>query len=295
MRITSLTAAVLLGGFLTSATRIVAAKEVGAPDPWASKEGAPEWVTAPPAKADAIRVVIAAQSNGLELADHLAPAYVKQQTQAEIAWRLRGLLGEAADALLTLPIAQPTFVRKAYHLDPPPRGATFPGAATYTAWTLFEVPATPILESLPAEKREEARAALALAEPSDTPAWTEMTTPPAWSSQAVEGTDAIPVVLRFSANRADVAKAQLIVLASAHVFGKIVEPLRAPLGLDDAWSVGSAATTWRRCTARAVVTGRGETTAWARFEVPLSRIVAAAPEAKREAVRAAFAPKPPPK
>lgn len=295
MGLASLRTAMLFALVLTGATGVAAAKEVGAPDPWASKEGAPAWVTAPPAKPDAIRVVIAAQSNGLELADHLAPAYVKQQTQAEIAWRLRGLLGEAADALRTLPIAQPTFVQRAYHLDPPPRGATYPGAATYTVWTLFEVPAAPVLESLPAEKREEARAALALAEPSDTPAWTEMTTPPAWNAQAPVGADVIPVVISFSAKRADVAKAQLTALGSSHVFGKLVESLRGPLGLDDAWSIGTVAATWRRCTARAVVTGRGESTAWARFEVPLARIVAAAPEAKREAVRAAFAPKPPPK
>ena len=44
-----------------------------------------------------------------------------------------------------------------------------------------------------------------------------------------------------------------------------------------------------------MVASRGETTAWALFEVPVARIVAAAPEAKRDAVRAIFAPKPPPK
>ncbi len=295
MRLASMSSAVGIGLVFLAALAVASGKEVGPAEAWASKEGAPSWVTAPPLKADAVRVVIAAQSNGLELADHPDPGYVKRQAQAEIAWRLRGLLGEGADALLTQPIAQPTFVQKAYHLDPPPRGATYPGAATYTVWTLFEVPAAPVLESLPAAKRESASAALALAEPSDTPAWTEMATPPAWNSQAAEGTDVIPVVLWFSANRPDVAKAQLITLASGHLAGKIVEPLRDLLGGEGAWKVGNAGASWRRCTARALVTGRGETTAWARFEVPVARILAAAPEAKREAVRAIFAPKPSPK
>lgn len=295
MRLAALRTAVLLGWVLTGAAGVATAKEVGPAEAWASKEGAPSWVTVPPLKADAVRVVIAGQSDGLALADHLDPGYVKRQVQAEIAWRLRGLLAEGADAWLTLPMAQPTFVQKAYHLDPAPRGATYPGAATYTVWTLFEVPATPVLESIPAAKREEARAALALAEPSDTPAWTGLTTPPAWNSQAVEGTDVIPVVLWFASNRAEVAKAQLTTLAAGHLAGKIVEPLRELLGGQGAWNVGTAAATWRRCTARALVTTRGETTAWARFEVPLARILAAAPEAKREAVRAIFTPKPSPK
>jgi len=294
MRFASLLAvSVGLGAF--GAVGPATAKEVGPAGEWASKEGAPAWVTAPPAKADAIRVVIANQSNGLELADHADAGYVKRQVAAEVAWKLRGLLAEDADAVRALPWPQPTPVQKAYHLTPPARGETFPGAQTYTVWTLFEVPSALGLDAIPAAKREAARAALALAEPADTPAWEEMKAPPAWSSDAVVGTDRIPVVLRFSANRADVAKAELITLASVHVASKIVDPLRPLIGATEAWNVGTVAATWRRCTARALVASRGETTAWARFEVPLARIVATAPEAKRDAVRAIFAPKPPPK
>ncbi len=271
------------------------AKEAGPAGEWASKDGAPAWVTAPPARADAIRVVIGSQSNLLELADHADAGYVKRQVAGEAAWRLRGLLAEEADAILALPWPQPTLVQKGYHLTPAGPGETFPGAATYTVWTLFEVPAAVVLESLPAAKRESARAALALVEPSDTPAWEELKAAPPWSAKPVVAADAHPVVLRFSANRADVAKAQLSTLAALHVASKIVAPLRAPLGGTEAWNVGSVAATWRRCTARAVVTTRGETTAWALFEVPVARIVAAAPEAKRDAVRAIFGPKPAPK
>jgi|GEM_PF-6355170 len=295
MRIASPRTAVLLGLALCCATGVATAKEVAPGEVWVSKEGAPAWVTAPPAKADAIRVVIASQSNLLELADHADAGYVKRQVAAEIAWRLRGALAEEADAILALHWPPATLVQKGYHLTPPARGETYPGAQTYTVWTLFEVPSAPVLESIPVPKREAARAVLALAEPIDAPAWEGLKTPPAWNSQDIEGTDRIPVVLWFSANREDVAKAELITLAAVHLAGKIVKPLRDLLGGPSAWDVGTAAATWRRCTARAVVTGRGETTAWARYEVPLARIVAAAPEAKRDAVRAIFGPKPAPK
>lgn len=295
MRLASLRSVVAIGVVFLAVAAVASAKEVGPAGEWASKEGAPAWVTVPPAKADAIRVVIASQSNGLELADHADAGYVKRQVAAEVAWRLRGLLAEDADAVRALPWPQPTPVQKAYHLTPPARGETFPGAQTYTVWTLFEVPSALGLDAIPAAKREAARAALALAEPADTPAWEEMKAPPAWSSDAVVGVDTIPVVLQFSANRADVAKAELITLAAGRVAWKIVEPLRDVLGSEAAAHVGSVAATWRTCKARAVVANRGETTAWALFEVPLARIVAAAPEAKRDAVRAIFAPKPPPK
>ena len=103
------------------------------------------------------------------------------------------------------------------------------------------------------------------------------------------------VVLQFTADRADVAKAQALTLAPGRLAWESMEPLRGLLDGPDAWRVGAVAASWRRCTARAVVTGPRETTAWVRFEVPVARIVAAAPEAKREAIRAAFAPKPAPK
>ena len=181
MRRGSLGAGVLLGIVLTGATGVATAKEVGPPAVWTSKEGAPAWVTAPPAKADAIRVVVAAQSNVLELADHLDPGYVRRQVQAEIAWRLRALLSADADLVLSVPL-QPTFVQKAYHLDPPPRGATFPGAQTYTVWTLFEVPLEPAVQWLPAERRAAARAWLVPGTPGDAPPWEESKAAPLWSA-----------------------------------------------------------------------------------------------------------------
>lgn len=279
-----------------AAARTGAAKEVPAGEGWDSTEGAPAWVEALPASADAIGVAIGAQSNLLDLADGFHAAYVKRQVGNAIAWRLRPVLGEGADAVLAGLPEKPALVRKAYHLTHARRGDTSPGAATYTVWALWEVPAAPVLERVPEAKRDEARSALARAEPVGLPAWEKVDAPPSWVAAPPATDGQLSVVLTFQPDRIDVARAEAAALGPTRIASDVMVRLRTLLGPEGAWKVGDAAATWRRCVSRAFATGGGERVqAWQHWTVPIDRVLAAVPEARREAARAILAPPPPPK
>ena len=276
--------------------RTGAGKETPAADGWDSTEGAPAWVETLPASPDAIRVVGGAQSNLLDLADGFHAGYVKRQVGNAILWRLRPVLGEGADAVLGALPEQPTLVRKAYHLTSARRGDNFPGAACYTVWALWEVPAAPVLDRVPEGKRDEARRALASAEPAGTPAWAKADAPPSWVAKPPPTDGHLSVVLAFQPDRVDVARAEAAALGPSRVASDVMVRLRTLLGPEEAWRVGDAAATWRRCVARAFATGDDERVrAWEHWVVPLDRILAAVPEARRKAARGILAPPPPPK
>ena len=240
-----------------------------------------------------VRGVVAAQSDQLALT--MPPGGKDAQwltaITSSIAWRLRPALGESADGVFDLVLSTPPTTRRAYHLTPPRRGEMYPGAQTATNWTLWEIPIAGVLALLPPDRRDAARKALAVAEPDGMPAWASVRATPAWAAAVPATADLWTVTVEESADRADVARAQSVALSEERVAWSIVEPLRALLGGKDAWEVGHRAATWRRCTHRASSTTGDRPPAWARFEIPMARILAAVPAAQRDAARAILVPK----
>ena len=280
---------------ISGAARVSSGKDVAVGDGWDSTEGVPEWVAAPPQVPSAFRFVEASQSDGLALASGFSAEYAQRQMAREIVRRLRPLLAEDADSILGAVPARPTRLRKAYHLTPPASGDMSPGAQTYTVWAMWEVPSTAILERVPADERQAARDALALAEPADLPAWAKVKSPPAWTSKPPSTDEQISVALHFPADREDVARAQAITLGPERVASAITDRFRDLLGPEAAWEVGWMSATWRRCEARAYATGWSRATAWELWKVPVARILAAVPEARRAAAKVLLTPPPPAK
>src|SRR5262245_1894698 len=176
---------VVLAVFLLStAARGAAGKDVGPASrgEWDSTAGPPAFVDAAIPSPDVVRGVVASQSNLLEIAKGVDSAWLERSALSSVAWRLRGLLGAAADEILTLSLPSPPSRRSAYHLTPARKGESFPGASTYTVWTRWELPLAPILERVPAKQRDEARKALVSAEPAGTPAWIEVASRPEWAT-----------------------------------------------------------------------------------------------------------------
>ena len=288
--------AVLAIGLLVLAPP-TAAKDVPAPkaDAWDSTEGPPAWIDAAAPSAAVVRGVVAAQSDGLALAmppGGVSPQWLSRSISSSIAWRLRPVLGEGADALLDLVLPTPPATRRAYHLTPARREDHYPGAQTYTVWILWEIPATAIVERISADRRDEAVKALSTAEPKGTPAWEEVPTAPAWAAATPATANTWTVTVVESADRADVARAQSAALSEERVAWSMAEPLRALLGPEVSWDTGRRAATWRRLTSRASSTTGERPSAWARFEVPMARILAAVPEAHRDAARKILVPSP---
>jgi hypothetical protein len=255
---------------------------------WESTKGPPAWVGSPAAAEDTVRGVFASQSNLLRLTappQGYDPAWLAQVVLRSIVWRLRPVLAEDADVLFDVVFETPVTTRRAYHLTPARAGDASPGAQTYTAWTLWEVPLAPVLEKIPEVRREAARKALRPAELDGSPAWSEIDRAPSWAAGAAATAETWTAAFDVSADRADVARAQADALSESRVAWSVAAALRKLLGPKASWDVGHRAGTWRRLTHRASSGGGDRPQAWMRFEIPMARLLAAVPEDRREEAR----------
>jgi hypothetical protein len=256
--------------------------------PWEEAEGVPAWVTTVPEREGQVRVVDASQSNLLELAYGFLPDVTRRSVGLEVAWRLRPLLGKDADAAARAADA-PAFVKKGWHLTPSKRGSeNTPGAATYTAYVLWETPLEPILAAVTEAKRGEARTALARSEPLGLPAWDEVSAAPEWATAPAPKDGFVTVVVSETADRADVATTNAMVLAGQRIGGDVMLRVRRLLGPEGAWKVGNTAATWRTLRARAVAEAGERPAAWTLWDVPLEPLLEAAPAEQRDAARTAI-------
>jgi hypothetical protein len=271
------------------------AKDPAPKNDWDSTYGGPAWVETPPAAAGMIRVVDTTHVDALSNAAQVDPAHVLDRVRDTIVWRLRPLLADEADTLFDVALPAPTLVKKAYDELPDYGGPPLdnPGPTSFLVWMLWEVPAAPVLEKVPAAKRAEAERLLASAEPADTPAWMTLAQSQVWSPAHPVGPGAFPAAFSFSASMEATARAMAIGLARAQIVTQIVERLRGVLEPSDVARVAERAATWARCTARSAYSGVHSSYASVWWDVPIERIVAFVPEAKREAARAALLkPKP---
>jgi hypothetical protein len=213
---------------------------------WDSTDGPPAWIEAASGKGDVVRGVVAGQSNQLDLAGGI-DEWVTEEMLRSMAWRLRPLLGEDADAVLDLELATTPFLRRAYHFTPPRRSEESAlGAQTYTVWTRWEIPFAEIEDAIPQGKRDAALAALSAAEPM--PPWSEVETKPEWAAFVPATSDTWTVTVAEAAERADVSRAQSEALSGVRVASSIAEALREFLGGELCWKAGNRAATWRKAT-----------------------------------------------
>lgn len=240
----------------------------------------------PPRREGYVRIVHAGRSNLLRLAYGFRDKVTLRAVQQTIVWRLRALLGVAADKAAGASVAKPTLVKKAYYVDPARKGRKMsPGGSTTIAWVLWEVPSGPILAAVPVEKREAATAALDRPERADLPSWVEATKEPAWVEAPKQREGHLSIRVMERARRKGVARANASVFGGSRVGGHVSGRLRKLLGGKAAWAAGYAAARWRVPRARASWTREGDTQAWVHWEVPIGPVLKAVPKPHRKEAR----------
>ena len=274
-------AGVACGGEVPSGPRSVTK------DGWEEWLGAPAWVAAPPLHEGFAPFVVAGQSNMLNLAHRADPKYVPD-FRLEVAERLRPVLGADADAVVAKIDAKPTSVRKGFYLQLPKRGENWPGAQTYTAYELWEMPIAPVAAAVPEASREAASRALQRAEPEGIPAWESGKSAPGWVDAPTASEGFATVLIGQDCDRADVARINAMAIGPRWMADRITRALEGVVGRSAAFEAGRHAETWRVLRARAVVAKGPDHVAWTLWDVSLERVVETLPEANRAAARRAL-------
>lgn len=125
---------------------------------WKALPALPAWVKTPPAREGFLVFVTGPVLSNLP---HIAAFKAETpDVRAFVLSRLAPMTGEeAAKAAAGAAPAKPVPVEQACH-ESREEGDMTPGANLASVWSLFEVPTGPILDALPADRRDAARGAL---------------------------------------------------------------------------------------------------------------------------------------
>ncbi|MHC5039141.1 MAG: hypothetical protein ACYTHM_17670, partial [Planctomycetota bacterium] len=135
---------------------------VWSPDRWVKVEEEPDWVAAPPVKAEWVRFVLVRRSNLERLAKDRAEMFAKGDAENWVKdCLLNKIEAEMAGKIAKTAAENMKPVRKAVWFQPSPRGREhIPGSSMATAWILWEAPLEKIIQGIPEEEREAVRKAL---------------------------------------------------------------------------------------------------------------------------------------
>jgi hypothetical protein len=216
---------------------------------------------------------------------------VRTSLERHVLWRLRAVLGAKADELDLARLPAPQFVRRAMHADhSQAAGEEVAGPVINSAWVLWQVPRTALLDLVPENLREAATSALERAEPTTAPDWTRVEEEPSWArGTPAADRDAFVVVVKVESFSRAVAEANAQTGSLGMITDVVIERLgRGGLKTSDLPREVHHAASRAIMKERAYLPKRRLTTAWVRWEVPLAPILEALPPAQRSAARAAL-------
>jgi len=268
--------------------RSAAAKEVPPPGtpPWEEIEGAPDWAESPPAREGYVRVVDSGMSNLRQLAhsgivDGKVNDVVLHEFREEVARRLRGVLGDAAEGVAEK-VKDVAFVRRASSEETWDPGAL--GGSACTVWGLWEAPIATLLDAVPEAKRDAAAKALAILEGAGVP-WESGDAEPAWLATPTQRKGFALVLVHEWSKSPEKARATVMGRGNDALRWEVQSALEPLLGREKAFPVGQAAASLRTLRARCVVRERRRSIAWVGWDVPLEPLLAKVPEESREKAR----------
>ena len=267
-------------------------------DGWEEWIGGPAWATTPPRHEGYAPLVVAAQSDLLDLifppSNRKSPGTetpkLDPESAATLVRRLRPVLGLDADAAVEKGAAPAELRRKGYAYEPPPPGQDppAPGAQTYTGYQLWEVPVDAILAAVPAAQREAAGKALARLDPETTPAWESPSAAPAWAAAPPPREGFVTVLVTEGADRADLARVNAMRIGPDRAWTSLGSAITTATGRKDSYDVARAAFTWATVRARASFPAGRNTRCVTLWDVPIERVLEKIPEDARARVRRAL-------
>jgi hypothetical protein len=268
------------------------AKEAAAPGTpaWEESERVPAWVESPPAREGYVRFVDGGMSNLRDLAHSSIVSgrsgpVVLREFRSECARRLRDVLGREADRVVES-LTQATLLRRASRSEVWDPGAL--GGSAVTVFGLWETPLAPLLDAVPAEKRDAARAALGKVE-GEGVAWEVTVSPPAWVASPVLRKGFAHVMIADRADAADLARAQAAILGPDFLVERLIAALEPLLGSRKAaFEAVRGMESWRVLRGRTVRREGKYAIAWIAWDVPLDPVLERVPAEAREKARAAL-------